>query len=63
MPMYAKFLKVIFPKNEKIDDHETFALGEKHGAMVLNKLSTKLKDLNSFSIPCLFRNVTIDNAL
>ena len=28
MPLYAKFLKEIFSKKRKIDEHETMTLGE-----------------------------------
>jgi len=60
MPLYAKFLKEIFSKKRKIDEHETVALGEESSVVVLNQLPAKLKDLRSFSIPCMIANVSID---
>jgi len=63
MPLYAKFLKEILSKKRKIDEHETVALGEESSAVVLNQLPAKLKDLGSFSIPCMIGNVSIDRAL
>ena len=41
----------ILSKKRKIEEHETKALGEEYSSMVLNKLSTELKDPGSFSIP------------
>jgi len=63
MPMYAKFLKEILSKKRKIDEHKTIVLGEECSVVVLNKLSAKLKDLDSFSIPCLIENVSSKRAL
>ena len=63
MPMYAKFLKEILPKKRKVDVHETFVLGEEYSVLVLNKLLAKLKNSNSFSIPYLIRNVSIERVL
>ena len=51
IPIYAKFLKEIISKNRKIDEAKT-----------LNKLPTKFKDPDSFFIPCLRGNVSIDRA-
>jgi len=61
--MYAKFLKEIISKKRKIDENETIALGEEWSVIVLSKLRIKLKDPESFSIPCLIRNVNIVRAL
>ena len=63
MPLCAKFLKEILSKKRKLDEHETVALGEEFSAMVINQLPAKLKDLGSFSIPCMIGNVSIDRAL
>jgi len=63
MSLYAKFLKEIFSKKRKIDEHETVALGEECSVVVLNQLPAKLKDPDSFSIPCTIGNVSIDRAL
>jgi len=63
MPLYANFLKEIFSKKRKINEHETVGLGEECSAVVLNQLHAKLKDLASFSIPSIIANVSIDRAL
>jgi len=63
MPLYAKILKQILSKKRKIDEHETVVLGEECSVVVLNQLPAKLKDLDSFSIPCMIGNVSIDRAL
>jgi len=39
------------------------ALTEEYSATTQNKPPTKIKDLDSFSIPCLIGNVCIDRAL
>jgi len=63
MPTYSKFLEEILSNKGKFDEHETIALGECYSAVVLHKLPVKLKNLGSFSISCLIRNVSIDRAL
>jgi len=47
----------------EVDEHKIIALGGGCSAVVQHKLPTKLKDPNSFSIPCLIRNMSIDRAL
>jgi len=51
-----------FPHKWKIDKQETITLGKECNFVVLNKLPAKLKDLDSFYIPCLIGNVSIDRA-
>jgi len=53
----------IFSKKRKIDEHEIVVLDEECSVVVLNQLSTKLKNPDSFSIPCMIGNVSIDRAL
>ena len=60
-PSYAKFLKEILFNKRKPEEHETVALMEECSAVIQNKLPAKLKDLSSFSIPCLIE--PIDRAL
>ena len=62
MPSYAKFLKEILPNKRKLEEHETIALTEECSAAIQNKHPAKLKDLGSFSIPCLIENVFINCA-
>ena len=63
MPSYAKFLKEILSSKRKLKEHETVALTKKCSVAIQNELPAKLKDLDSFYIPCLIRNVSIDHAL
>ena len=48
MPLYAKFLKEILSKKRKVDEHETVALGEECGIVVLTQLPAKFKDLTVY---------------
>jgi len=52
MPKFGKFMKVILRNKKKLEDNETVMLNEECSAILLNKLSSKLKDPGSFSIPC-----------
>jgi len=47
----------------KVNKHETKALGGECSTVVHNKLPTKFKDPDSFSIPCLIGNIIITRAL
>ena len=62
MPSYAKFLKEILSNKRKLEEDETIALTEEC-VTIQNKLPTKLKDSDSFSIPYLIGNVSINHAL
>ncbi|XP_057984772.1 uncharacterized protein LOC131169607, partial [Hevea brasiliensis] len=63
MPSYAKFLKEILSKKRKLKDYGTVALTEECSAILQNKLPPKLKDLGSFSIPCLIGDKKIDKVI
>jgi hypothetical protein len=54
MPAYAKCLKEIMSKNKGLKEIET---------VILNNLSSKLKDPGSFTIPCFLGNIKFKNAL
>ena len=60
MPKYTKFMKEILRNNRKLEDHEIVMLNEECSAILLNKLPPKIKDLGSFSIPCIIRNLKFD---
>jgi len=47
----------------KLEEHGIVALSEEYRVVIQNKLSTKLKDHDSFSIPCPIGNVSIDRSL
>jgi len=63
MPKYAKFMKEILRNKRKLEDHETIMLNEEYSAILLNKLPPKLKDPESFTIPCTIRNSYFEKAL
>ena len=48
MRLYAKCLKEILFKQRKVDEHETVALGEECGIVVLTQLPAKFKDLTVY---------------
>lgn len=52
MPYYAKFLKNILTQKKKLGEFETVALTEGSSAMFRSKIPKKLKDPESFIIPC-----------
>ncbi|XP_073221514.1 uncharacterized protein [Cicer arietinum] len=62
MPTYAKFMKDILSKKRKIGG-ETVMLTEECSAILQRKLPPKLKDPESFSIPCAIGNRTFGKAL
>ena len=63
MPLYAKILKDVLLKKRKIEDNETVALTRECSSIIQKKLPPKLRDPNSFSIPCVIWKETIDKAM
>ncbi|KAK4567385.1 hypothetical protein RGQ29_003257, partial [Quercus rubra] len=63
MPKYAKFLKDIISKKRKLEEHETIMLTEESSAVLQKKLTPKLKDPGSFTIPCTIGKSYFDRAL
>ncbi|GKV45791.1 hypothetical protein SLEP1_g52835 [Rubroshorea leprosula] len=63
MPSYAKFLKKILANKRKLKEFEMVKLNKECSAIFQNKLSPKLKNLGSFSRPCIIGNVNFDKAL
>ena len=64
MPRYAKFLKEILTNKKKLEEVSTMMLSGECSAIVQNKLSMKIKDPGSFTIPCLIGgSLQIDKAL
>ncbi|XP_062080633.1 uncharacterized protein LOC133785408 [Humulus lupulus] len=51
MPNYVNFLKDILTKKGRLGEFETVALTESCSAILKNKISPKLKDLDNFTIP------------
>ncbi|KAA3467022.1 bromodomain-containing protein [Gossypium australe] len=52
MPNYMKFMKEVLFKKKRLGEVETVALMKECSAFLQNKLSPKMKDLGSFTIPC-----------
>ncbi|XP_062075367.1 uncharacterized protein LOC133779420 [Humulus lupulus] len=52
MPSYVKFMKEILSNKRKMGDCETVALTEECSAILQRKLPQKLRDPESFTIPC-----------
>ncbi|XP_015932837.1 uncharacterized protein LOC107459139 [Arachis duranensis] len=63
MPLYAKFLKELMTRKRNWGEKETVVLTEKCSAIIQNKLPQKIKDLESFQIPCIIRDINIEKAL
>lgn len=59
IPSYSKFMKDILTNKCKLIDSKPLECNIITG----NRLSKKLKDPGSFSIPCIIGNYAIDNAL
>ncbi|XP_074327014.1 uncharacterized protein LOC141664955 [Apium graveolens] len=52
MPLYAKFLKEMLSRKQKIEDVETITLNAECSAVIQKSIPQKLKDPGSFSLPC-----------
>ncbi|XP_061359980.1 uncharacterized protein LOC133304025 [Gastrolobium bilobum] len=60
MPSYVKFLKKILSKKHKLTKDEPIVLTEECSEIIQRKLSPKLKDPGSFSIPCKIGTLIVD---
>jgi len=63
MPKYAKFLKDLLKRKNKLGEISTVPLNGDCSAVVLNKLPDKLMNPWVFKIPCLFGSDTKSRAL
>ena len=63
MPSYVKFMNDILSKKRRLSDFETVNLTEECSAILQRKLSQKLKDIGSFTIPCTIGNAIFERAL
>ena len=63
MPSYLKFLKEILNKKHKLVENSMAPISEVFNAIIQNKSLSKVKDMGSFSIPCLVCEVNIKKAL
>nr|XP_017245923.1 PREDICTED: uncharacterized protein LOC108217594 [Daucus carota subsp. sativus] len=60
MSSYAKFMKDILSRKLKLEELETVALTEECSTVLQQKLSPKLKDPGSFTIPCTIGKLSFD---
>ena len=63
MPNYVKFMKDILSKKRTLSDFEIVNLTEEYSAILQRKLPQKMKDPDSFTIPCTIRNFIFERAL
>ncbi|XP_070011444.1 uncharacterized protein [Nicotiana sylvestris] len=63
IPKYAKYIKDIVAHKRRLTEFETVALTEECTSRVQNKLSQKLKDPGSFTIPVRIGNIDVGRAL
>ncbi|GKA89269.1 DNA-directed DNA polymerase [Tanacetum coccineum] len=63
MPKYAKFLKGLLTNRARLEEACTITMNERCFAVLLNKLPLKEKDPRSFTIPCEFGQLHINNVL
>ena len=63
MPNYVKFMKDILSRKRRLSKFETMNLIEECSAVLQRKLSHKLKDPGSFTIPCKIGNSIFKRAL
>jgi hypothetical protein len=63
IPVYVKFLKDCCTHKQKFQEHEIVALTEEVSAVLLRKLPLKLKDPDSFTIPCRIGDHDFEQAL
>ncbi|CAL1390817.1 unnamed protein product [Linum trigynum] len=63
MPKYAKFLKELLSKKQKLSELATVELSEECSAILQNKLPHKQKDPGSFTIPCSIENLHVERSL
>jgi hypothetical protein len=63
MPKYAKFLKDLLKRKDRLGEVSNIPLTAGCSAVVLNKLPEKLTDPGIFTIPCMFGSDTQNHAL
>ncbi|XP_015944797.1 uncharacterized protein LOC107469923 [Arachis duranensis] len=63
MSLNAKFLKELMTKKRSWRNDETVVLTEECSAIIQHKLPQKLKDPESFQIPCIIGEITVENSL
>ena len=63
MPSYVKFMKDILSQKRRLSNFETVNLSKECSAILQRKLPQKLKNPDSFTIPCTIGNAIFERAL
>ncbi|XP_027170446.1 uncharacterized protein LOC113770236 [Coffea eugenioides] len=63
IPACAKFLKEIVSNKKKLEDFAEVSLTEECSAMPQNGFPIKMKDPESFNVPCQFEHIIVDKCL
>ncbi|XP_012461615.1 uncharacterized protein LOC105781643 [Gossypium raimondii] len=63
VPKYTKFLKALLTNKRKLDELSTVELNEECSTILQNKLPTKLKDPESFTVTCFIGSLNVKKAL
>ena len=63
IPNYVKFMKKIMSNKKKLEGYGIVNFSENCSAIIQRKLPKKLKDLGSFTIPCIIGEHTFSKAL
>ena len=63
MPNYAKFLKNVLSKKRRFAEEGVVSLTATYSAVIQKCLPLKMRDLDSFTIPCTIKNFEFRKAL
>ncbi|MCI29722.1 hypothetical protein A2U01_0050931 [Trifolium medium] len=63
MPNYSKFMKDVLTKRRRTGEFETVALTQECSQMVQGRITQKMNDPGSFTIPCTIGDVYIGRAI
>ena len=63
MPNYIKFIKEVMSKKRRLEEYEIVKLIGECSTILQKKLSQKLKDPKSFTIPCMIGQSNFDRSL
>ena len=63
MPNYVKFMKEMMSNKKNLEANGTVNLSENYSTIIQQKLLEKLKDLGSFTIPCVIGEHTFSKAM
>ncbi|XP_022899408.1 uncharacterized protein LOC111412718 [Olea europaea var. sylvestris] len=63
IPNYSNFLKEMLTKEMKMPEHETIILSKECSMIIQHRIHPKLKDPESFTLPCSIGNLQVINCL